>query len=361
LIFGIRKRATMTKSTHMEAWCSCIEAQLALRDGNDALFAEHFHRAIAVSKRTGLRILTLLPSTLARLCARALVLDIEADYVRELIRSNHLVPENPGTVHDSWPYPLKVYTLGRFELLRDEKPLAFSGKMQQKPLTLLKALIAFGGKGVSEEKITDALWPDADGDVSRQSFDTTLHRLRKMISNDMAIVLREGQVSLDERYCWVDTWAFERVLSKVEDVWKQKSRRSVRKGHEDDDRSVSLTEEAISFYKGHFLPGDTKQPWTISLRERLRAKFMQSINKLGCHWMEAGRYDKAVAIFVFGLEIDDLSEEFYQHLMICYHQLGQQAEAVKVYHRCRKVLQSSFGLRPSSKTEGIYFVIRQGV
>jgi DNA-binding SARP family transcriptional activator len=352
-IAELRNRAAVTRSSHIEAWCSCLEAQLALRDGNDALFADSFSKAVHVCKKTGLRHLTFRRTTLARLCARALELSIETDFVKELIGLNRLVLEEPGAASDSWPYPLKVYTLGRFELLVDDKLVTFSGRVQQKPLALLKVLIAFGGNGVPEEKITDALWPDTDGDVAHQSFETTLHRLRKMI-NDKAVVLRVGQVSLDARYCWVDTLAFERILCKSEKAWKREG-----KDHEDDENPVRLTEKSVSLYKGHYLPADAKQPWSISLRERLRAKFMFSVNRLGGHWMENGRYDKAVQVFLNGLEIDDLAEEFYQHLMVCYHQLGQQTEAVKVYHRCLKVLQSSLGLKPSSKTEGIYYAIRQ--
>jgi len=123
---------------------------------------------------------------------------------------------------------------------------------------------------------------------------------------------------------------------------------------------VELTEKAVGIYRGHFLPTDAKEPWAISLRERFRAKFMQCINSLGSCWMEGGRYDKAIQVFMNGLEIDDLAEEFYQYLMVCYNQLGQQAEAVKVYRRCRSVLESSLGLKPSSKTESIYYAIRQG-
>ena len=73
-----------------------------------------------------------------------------------------------GLYLEEWPYPIKIYTLGRFEIIRDDEPLHFSGKEQKKPLELLKALIAFGGRDVPEERLTDALWPDADGDHGAQ-------------------------------------------------------------------------------------------------------------------------------------------------------------------------------------------------
>ncbi|GAN33774.1 MAG: hypothetical protein DYG83_17690 [Candidatus Brocadia sp. AMX2] len=55
-----------------------------------------------------------------------------------------------------------------------------------------------------------------------------------------------------------------------------------------------------------------------------------------------------------GLAVDNLAEEFYQHLMVCYQRLGQEAEAVKLYRRCRSVLLSALGVKPSSRTEEIY-------
>ena len=226
-------------------------------------------------------------------------------------------------------------------------------------MSLLKALVSFGAKDVGEEQLTDALWPDADGDLAHTSFNTTLHRLRNLIGHEKALVFQDGTLSLDEQYCWIDTWAFARDLRRGEEAWNSLVPITDSKGHHHDVKAESLFDMALNLYRGHFLPGDAKQPWTLSLREQLRAKFVFSVGKLGSHWMEKGRYDKSVELFMKGLETDNLAEEFYQHLMVCYHQLGRQNDAINVYKRCRKVLQSSLGLNPSSKTEGIHYIIRQ--
>ena len=355
----IRSRIPAFRCTHVDAWCSAMEAMLALTNGDAALFAEHARRAIDACKKTGFRYLITVRSTLARFCSKALELGIETEFIKELISLNKLRPDEASEISETWPWPIKIYTLGRFEVMLDDKPVVSPGRVQQKPLAMLKALIAFGGKDATEERLTDALWPDADGDVAHTSFDTTLHRLRKLVNNDKAIVLREGQVSLDERYCWVDVWAFEKIIAEcglrnAEGRTKTGIAESASAQSE-----AALLEKAINLYKGHFLPGDARQPWSISLRERLRAQFTRSVNTLGGIRVEAGRYDKAAMVFMKGLEIDDLAEELYQHLMACYHQMGQQTEAIKTYHRCRDVLQSSLGLKPSSKTEGVYYAIRQ--
>src|SRR3990167_4148966 len=112
--------------------------------------------------------------------------------------------------------PIRIFTLGRFEILREGDSVRFVRKVQRKPLELLKAIISFGGKKVPEDQITDTLWPDAEGDMAHQSFETTLYRLRRLLGNDMVIVLQGGQLTLDDKYCWLDTWAFDQICEKME-------------------------------------------------------------------------------------------------------------------------------------------------
>jgi hypothetical protein len=66
---------------------------------------------------------------------------MEEEYVHELIRRLNIVPDPPPWHLENWPWPIKVFTLGRFELIKEGKPIRFSRKVQQKPLSMLKALI----------------------------------------------------------------------------------------------------------------------------------------------------------------------------------------------------------------------------
>ena len=151
-----------------------------------------------------------------------------------------MIPDKPPFHLESWPWPLKIFTLGRFQILKEDDPLKFSRKAQHRPLSMLKALIALGGKEVREDQISDALWPEAEAAMwPMQSFATNLHRLRKLLGNEKAVQLREGRLSLDERFCWVDVWAFERVLGQADVRWKEKSKAN----------AVCLVEKAMDLYK----------------------------------------------------------------------------------------------------------------
>lgn len=303
-----------------------------------------------------------LPSVMNRLVVAALEHGIEVPYVQELIRRHRIVPDAAPLHVEHWPWPLMVYTLGRFEIVLNGKSVALLGKAQPKPLSMLKALIAFGGKDVSEARMTDALWPDAEGDVARRSFDTTLHRLRKLIGNDKAILISEGRLSLDDRRVWVDAWAFEKLIENAESGVQSNElgRREAggARGKSEVRDSQSAIERAIALYRGHFLQADTRQSWTASMRERLRSKFLDIIEKAGTHCEQKGRYAKAIEWFRKGLAVDEYAEVFYQHLMVCYQKLGREADAVDAYKSCRSMLSKTLGVGPSSKTEGLYNALK---
>ena len=261
----------------------------------------------------------------------------------------HGDPDSLRTMEEDRPWPLKIHTLGRFELINDGKPMRFTGKVQQKPLALLKALIAFGGKDVAEEQITDLLWPDADGDLAHKSFEMTVQRLRRLINNDKVIQLQERRLSLDKSLCGIDVWELEDLIERVDALWK-----SGPPVHDVPEEAVRLSERAITLYKGHFLPADSAHAWVLSFRERLRSKFLRLILKLGAFRKLNLQWEQAAEVFQKGIEVDGLAEEFYQHLMMCYQQLGRRAEAIAVFNRCRTLMISSIGIPPSRKTEELY-------
>ncbi len=294
---------------------------------------------------------------LSYLCVKALEEEIEPDFVIDMIRKRNLIPETPPLHIENWPWAVRIHTLGRFEIIREGKPLRFAGKVQKKPLEMLKVLIAYGSNDVGDERITDALWPDAEGDAARLSFKTTLHRLRQVLGNEEFIQLKEGRMSLDRRYCWVDTWAFERLLENGES----------KKSNEENNNPepvMEVIERSLSLYRGHFLEADAEKPWTISTRERLRSKFLGAVTVLGDYWtvqaekkpapQSRAAIKQAIQCYERGLEIDDVAEDFYQNLMICYGKLGRKAEAAKVYKRFRSTLAASLGVKPSEETENIY-------
>ena len=321
------------------------EAHILLGRGDEG-FRAPLAEALALGRREGYFSQSLWwPPMMSRLCGAALEAGIETDYVRELVARRRLAPPEDGT-REHWPWPLRIRTLGRFEVARDGAALEVHGKAQKKPLELLKALVALGSEGVESSRLAALLWPDADGDAAKASFDTTLYRLRKLLALDTALVLAEGKLSVDRRQCWVDVWTFERVVREAEGT------RAAADAPADD--PVGPSGERSS----------TRIPDTSSPRRRMPGG--RSTCAIGCARSSRGPCSgsasgcrrpgggsEAVALYERTLELDNLAEALYRGVMICHRELGQPAAALQAYRRCRELLSVVLGLAPSAETEAV--------
>jgi DNA-binding SARP family transcriptional activator len=254
---------------------------------------------------------------------------------------------------DAWPWLVKIHTLGRFEILKDDEPLLFAGKVPKKPLELLKALIAFGGGNVPLDKITAALWPETDGDAAYASFKVALHHLRKLLGSDEAILITQGRISLNSRHCRVDATEFQRL---ADEVLKQGSAADSGDGQQ----LLLCAEKAITMYNGNFLADDAGLPAGAAMRERLRSRFARIVELAGRMYGERKEWHKTVELYEKGIEIDELREEFYIGLMLCYRALGRPGAAAAVYERCRRMLRDNFNVAPSSGMKALYEEILRG-
>jgi ATP/maltotriose-dependent transcriptional regulator MalT/DNA-binding SARP family transcriptional activator len=322
---------------HTALW----EAYLKLRRGDPA-YREPLADALALGRREGyLANYAWWPPMMSRLAAAAMADGIEPDYVRQLVAARGLPPdeERPSA---AWPWPLRIRALGRFEVVRDGAPLAFRGKAQKKPLELLKTLVALGGEGVEASRLAAILWPDAAGDAAKVSFDSTLYRLRKLLGLEAALVLTEGKLALDPRQCWVDAWAFERVAREAD--------AAAQSGAGD---AAAIGGRLLDAYPGHFLAGDEDQPWLMGMRDRLRSKLVRTALALGRRLQGEGRREEAAALYTRALELDNLAEDLYRNLMLCYRELERPSEALQTYRRCRELLSVVLGMQPSPETEAV--------
>lgn len=335
------------KSHVMEWYALLIDAWVRLQRGDDTKGLLSLHRALSIGRQYGFVHLEFYhPLMMRHLCARALQEQIEADYIRNLITRLSLTPPDaellsPETAClEQWPYQVRIRTLGRFEIFLNGSMVQATGKEQKKPLEMLKFLVTCGGQNVARDELIDALWPDSDGDLAIKSFEMTLGRLRKLLGQDDVLLYRQRQVSINRALCWVDSLALELQLdavstaSKVDIQW--------------------LCSKSIAMYRGHFLPADTNLEWVARRRETIRNRLLKVILLGGKHHELNEKWDSASDLYTRGIEIDWLAEEFHRRLMTCQIQLGNHAEAARIYQRCKTTLLSELGISPSPETTAVF-------
>jgi DNA-binding SARP family transcriptional activator len=313
------------RSRHLEYVCLLTEAQFALDRGDETTGCRLLHAAMTLGRERGLvHYLGWNPSVMARLCVKALEAGIEVDYVRHLVRTGRLMPDQPPFAVESWPWPLKLTTLGPLTLTVDGEPVRFSNKVQRRPLDLLKALVAFGGYDVPVTKMLDALWPELDGDAAQRAFKITLHRLRRLVRQKDSIKLHGSRISLKPQTWYVDVWAFESLLREAEVTWSRGQK----------DRCAAARDRALMLYHGPFLTGDS-DPWAEPVRRNLRAAFSEAILKAAEEWDAQGDPAHAAACLEQGMTLDPLAKPLYPALVKGLSRLGRRWQAHEVYRRCR--------------------------
>ena len=321
-------------------WLPCldaIDAWVALAHGNRALFEERLRDLFGRARQHQFgHMLAWLPGWMPRLCSEALAADIEADYVKTQIREHAWQP-----LHETgaWPWPLKIYTLGRFAVLRDDEPLRLSRKAPRTLLRLLKAIVAFGEQNVPEQRLADAIWPELEADAGHRALSVAVRRLRDLLGHPDVVRQRDGKVGLDSQRCWTDVRAFVRMIDAKADA--------------------APRADALELYRGPFLHEEPDARWAIPARERLRAKFLQHLAEEAKDRERSSDFDTAIKWYTRGIEADEIAESFYQGLIRCHLARQRRAEALGAYRRMRQVLSVVLGIEPSVESEALYRTLRE--
>ncbi|MFO1304722.1 MAG: hypothetical protein U1F54_13400 [Burkholderiales bacterium] len=194
------------------------------------------------------------PAVASRVCALALAAGIDVDYVRSVVRARCLVP--PPDAPASWPFACRIEVLGRFRVVLDGRSLpADRVGASSKPLELLRAIAALGGRQVDADRVIGLLWPGKGRVGARSAFNVTLLRLRRLLGAEDLISFVGNEVSLNDLLVGVDLWSLEASLQ----AWEVAPRH----------RAGEVLASIVDRYGGSLLC-DENAPWIAAERQRLR-------------------------------------------------------------------------------------------
>jgi LuxR family maltose regulon positive regulatory protein len=238
---------------------------------------------------------------------------------------------------DAFPC-LKVYAFGEGHVVRDGCALSSSDWQAAMAKELFFYILLHGP--LERDAIGAVFWPELSAKKMRNSFHTTLHRLRHAAGSQV-VVVEGGYYRLGDVNYWFDVEEFEALVARArllppydwqtEDLWRR----------------------ALALYRGDFLP-EVERPWCVPRREALREMYVEALLGVGkCH--EARRdFEGAVEWYRRALTVDELREDVHRQIMCCYDAAGQRAKAVAQYQWCEEVLREELGLGPSPELRQLY-------
>jgi DNA-binding SARP family transcriptional activator len=185
------------------------------------------------------------------------------------------------------------------------------------------------------------LWPSAEAEAPKASLEVALARLRKLLDVPGAVLLADGGLRLDPRMVWSDVAAFE----TLEQRWQAG-------GHgAPGERDSAAAQRAITLYRGALLAGEplAAAPWQL-LREQMGRRYTRLVVGYGAALELQSRWREAAEVYEQALARDVLAEPLYRALMRAQLQLGERAEALRTYARCRELLATVLGVTPAHET-----------
>ncbi|GAA5534389.1 response regulator [Deinococcus aluminii] len=151
-------------------------------------------------------------------------------------------------------------------------------------------------KEVTSWEAAEALWPEKDEARASSLFHTTLHRLRRSLSNEAVVSTNRRYALAPDLHPDYDVTRFELLAAQAEQG------------------SLGLEElRELSGLYGHFLPG-ADSPWVDDVRTRLEQKQLGVLGLAAQAATQAGRARDAAAFHQRALAIDPLSEPDWQGL-----------------------------------------------
>lgn len=184
---------------------------------------------------------------------------------------------------------------------------------------------------LTSEEISDALWPDASGEVSSASVRRNIYLLRQALFFDFVIAKDSG-------YSIHPDIAFEYDL----DVFLQNLNQAVDPENSRADQEAHL-KKAIDCYKGPFLHGFYSE-WCQELRNELELKFHAALMTLASYYTTRGKFQDAAGLLARVVAADPYNEEAQYQLIECYIDSSQPFAALQQLRRYARLCLEELGV-----------------
>jgi DNA-binding SARP family transcriptional activator len=245
---------------------------------------------------------------------------------------------------------LKLFVLGQPRLERDDRPLELN---LRKALALL-VYLAVSGQPHSRDALATLLWPESDGREARARLRRTIYRLSRAIGDDILDSGAEAIRLHPAADLWLDGAAFgQHVVAGLPAPTDPLA----------PERLAHLN-AAVELYTDDFLAGFTLpdspsfDEWQFFQRESLHQLYGQVLEQLAQAYCSQQDWYRAIGYARRWLALDQLHEPAHRLLMRLYAWAGQQANALRQYQECARVLEAELGAAPEDETTALYEAIR---
>ena len=248
---------------------------------------------------------------------------------------------------------LRIYLTGRIsvesgETLVEERE--FAGRQGRLALAFL---VSERHRPVTKEELTAVVWPDTRPRETETALAAILSKVRTALKKaaPTSVDVRSGTVQMRlPPDVWIDLEHAANAIDEAEGALRADDALGAW-GH-----AVAL----VIIARRPFLPGE-EAPWIEARRTRLRSLLARGLHVLSRITANNGEHALAVQYATEIIELEPFQETGYRHLMQMHAQIGNRAEALRVFGKCRELFREELGADPSQETERVFLeILRAG-
>lgn len=217
-------------------------------------------------------------------------------------------------------------------------------------------LAAHRHRPVSRSELVDVIWPDGAPLDTDSALNAILSKLRATMKKagwppEGTIAAQSGSVAI--RLPATTRIDLEEAANAVDEA-----EGALRAG--DPARAWGCANVVVSVARRPFLP-DAEAPWIESRRNGLRTLLIRGLECLAQTSETSGDTSLAVQYWSEILDLEPFRETAYRQLMRLHTAMGNRAEALRVFERCRLLLRDELGVGPAQQTESLFLeILRSG-
>jgi serine/threonine protein kinase/WD40 repeat protein len=234
---------------------------------------------------------------------------------------------------------MEFLILGPLEVADDGRKLALGGPKQR---AVLAHLILRANRVVPADMLIDGLWGEEPPESARNTLQTYIYRLRKVLGEGR-LEGRDGGYVLAAAPGEIDAARFEALVKRG-------------KAQVASDRSAAAAtlSEALSLWRADALADVTEEPSLRGEAARLEELRLSATEHRVSAEIAMGGHSTVVPELESLTARYPLRERMWANLMLALYRSGRQAEALSAFERARQVLVEELGADPSPELQRLH-------
>lgn len=239
---------------------------------------------------------------------------------------------------------LRVQMFGKFSLLSGDRQITCNNRSGLL-WNLLAYLLCHHKETISTEALLPILWKQEKNSKPAGAMRTAIYRLRAMLSELSEDPSFQFFTSKDGGYIWNPD---VKIVFDIEEFDEYATAIAA------DEDNIAVGLKALELYNGKFLPMLSSEMWIMPMQIYYHNLYLSLFDRVMPRLEQDGRIEEGISFCNNALQIDPYAEKIYQHLMHFLLLTGENQKVVQIYKEMNKLLLSTFGIGPDSKSNALY-------